>query len=194
MATIEKNQNQFTFFFQTQSPFSQWHPSLFTVKDITFISGEQFMMYCKAKLFNDGDVSEALLNINKTNASAIELINTKTNIKILASSAKLKEWNKAQKNIKALGRSIENFSEAEWVKHRVNYVYRGNLEKFKQNPILKEALINTGDTIIAEASPFDKIWGIGMSKDTAGANNPDNWKGLNLLGGILSRIRSDLQP
>ena len=65
----------------------------------------------------------------------------------------------------------------------------GNLHKFRQQEDLKNYLINTKDSIMVEASPFDKTWGIGMAKDNPKAQNMDTWNGLNLLGFILMEVR-----
>ncbi len=43
-----------------------------------------------------------------------------------------------------------------------------------------------------EASPYDAIWGIGLTKDHSDANQPQNWKGLNLLGFVLMEVRDEL--
>ena len=58
-----------------------------------------------------------------------------------------------------------------------------------QNPELKEFLLNTGDSILVEASPVDAIWGIGLAADDPAAAEPHNWQGQNLLGFALMRVR-----
>lgn len=54
-------------------------------------------------------------------------------------------------------------------------------------------LLETGDAVLVEASPLDKIWGIGLARDNADASNPKKWKGLNLLGKALMAVREDLR-
>ena len=67
---------------------------------------------------------------------------------------------------------------------------RGNILKFSQNEELYRFLIGTKDKILVEASPYDKIWGIGMRKNEEGILEPSKWKGLNLLGFILMDVRN----
>ena len=69
----------------------------------------------------------------------------------------------------------------------------GNIAKFGQNPALKEFLLSTGDALIAEASPYDTIWGIGLDRDTALKGTVDQWKGENLLGCVLMDVRDRLR-
>ena len=61
-----------------------------------------------------------------------------------------------------------------------------------KNPELKEILLATGDHIIVEASPYDRIWGVGLSEE-----NDDlykgNWNGQNLLGKALMEVREKLR-
>jgi len=67
------------------------------------------------------------------------------------------------------------------------------MAKFSQHADLKEFLLNTGDRVIVEASPYDRIWGIGMATTDANAENPARWKGLNLLGFALMEVRERLK-
>lgn len=153
---------RFTFFWQNASPFSQWHKSVFVVADNTFTSAEQWMMYQKAMLFNDQETADAILRTT----------NPKTQ--------------------KALGRKVKNFDETVWIAHRERIVYEGNYHKFSQNPDLKEALLATEGTTLVEASPLDKIWGIGLAEHHEDAKNRHKWRGLNLLGVALTQLRDDL--
>lgn len=95
-----------------------------------------------------------------------------------------------QKEIKSLGRKISNFNQQSWDKNKSNIVYNGNHLKFSQNLELLEVLLSTGDSIIAEASPTDRIWGIGMSARKDLTKN--EWKGENLLGEVLMDVRKAL--
>ena len=72
-------------------------------------------------------------------------------------------------------------------------IFKGNLEKFTQHSDLKEKLINTGKKHLVEASPFDKIWGIGMDANHPDATNIDKWNGQNLLGEVIMSVRLHLQ-
>lgn len=93
--------------------------------------------------------------------------------------------------IKALGRRVKPFVPSVWNTHRYNIVLQGTRLKFTQNADLKTLLKSTTG-IIAEASPMDKIWGIGLGPNNANAQNPANWRGANLLGRALMECRSEL--
>ena len=97
------------------------------------------------------------------------------------------------KEIKALGREVKNFDPKIWNQHKFEIVVKGNLCKFGENQELKEFLLSSGNKILVEASPYDKIWGIGMKEGTPGIDNPTNWKGENLLGFALMEVRDELR-
>lgn len=98
----------------------------------------------------------------------------------------------APEQIKALGRKVRNFDETVWDKVKYSIVLNGNYLKFSQNPELREFLLATGDTILVEASPYDTIWGIGMSAKSENAENPMKWRGHNLLGFALMEVRDEI--
>lgn len=75
------------------------------------------------------------------------------------------------KQMKTLGRKVKNFDEELWVKSRYSIIVKGNYAKFTQNKDLKEFLIQTKDRVLVEASPYDRIWRIGMSKDDPNIEN-----------------------
>jgi hypothetical protein len=155
-------QRRFTFFWQQESPFSQWHPVEFVVKGQRFVCAEQYMMYGKAVLFGDLQVAQ----------------------RILASAS--------PKTHKALGREVSGFDESRWVRERERIVYEGNHAKFTQNPKLLELLLATAGTELVEASPTDRIWGVGLSEEDPRIQDPAQWRGQNLLGKVLTRLREDL--
>lgn len=93
---------------------------------------------------------------------------------------------------KQLGRKVAGFDKKLWERQRSEIVTTGNFAKFSQNPALKEFLLNTGDRVLVEASPVDRIWGIGLAADHIDAENPYKWKGLNLLGFALMEVRNRL--
>jgi ribA/ribD-fused uncharacterized protein len=138
---------------------SQWWPSTFDVDDLTYSSAEQFMMAEKARLFGD------------------EL----TRQRIMANSSPRK--------VKALGRTISNFVGHVWSENRFDIVVRGNVAKFGQNEQLSDYLASTGASVLVEASPFDSVWGIGVSAEDPRAADPNEWPGLNLLGFALMNAR-----
>ena len=93
---------------------------------------------------------------------------------------------------KALGRLVKSFDENEWAKHREKIVYDGNYAKFTQNKHLLNVLLDTKGKILVEASPVDTIWGIGLAEDCPYIEDESNWRGLNLLGKVLTQLREDL--
>lgn len=153
-------EEQYHFFYQARDVFSQWHPSRFEINQIVFSNAEQAMMYYKAKLFKDEHSAKLILETTDPST------------------------------IKRLGRQVKNFNESTWKSHRERIVTQINLAKFSQNPSLQTALLSTGDKILVEASPYDKIWGIGYAKKDA-MSNVDKW-GLNLLGKCLMKVRQQL--
>ena len=142
---------------------SNWFLSEFTVGGITFSSMEQYMMYEKAVLFKDQTTAEKILQTDDV------------------------------AEIKALGRTVQNFDEEVWTKEREGIVYRGVSEKFRQDPELAEKLEKTGEEIIAECTVKDRIWGIGFSMEDENRLCIDKWRGKNLLGKILMRVREDIR-
>ena len=91
------------------------------------------------------------------------------------------EYERIEKEIKDLGRKVSNFDSEIWDENKEKIVFEGNLAKFTQNDRLKSLLMNTGDSILVEASPYDRIWGIGLKSDDVSVNNPNNWLGQNLF-------------
>ena len=93
---------------------------------------------------------------------------------------------------KKLGRSVLGFDDNLWFENRFSIVVNANVAKFSQNAELKTYLLGTGSRVLVEASPVDKIWGIGLAVNDAGFENPNLWKGENLLGFALMEVRSQL--
>ncbi len=143
----------------TSSCFSQWWVSPFIVDNVVFNTAEHWMMAQKALLFEDNEMYEKII-IAKSPAEA-----------------------------KALGRRVRNFDDATWNAKRFDIVLKGSLQKFTQHKDLKEFLLNTKDRVLVEASPTDRIWGIGLTADSEKAENPNLWNGLNLLGFALMEVR-----
>ena len=150
-------------FWGTREIYSNWHPSTFTVQGVTYPHVEQYMMAAKARLFGDTAVEKAILAATDP------------------------------KKIKALGRDVKGYIDAQWVAVREQVVFEACLAKFTQNPTLTQQLLATGDRRIVEASPVDAIWGIGLGQDDPRAADPAKWQGLNLLGIVLMRVRATLR-
>lgn len=173
----------FTFFWVTKSPFSQWNKSsfnattfiygnnetkakalqnLFSLDAQEYSSAEQFMMYHKAMIFLDREIAQQIMQTDDV------------------------------RKIKNLGRQVKNYNEYVWKYFRSKVVYEGNKAKFTQNEELKQALFATKGTTLVEAAPNDIIWGIGLSEDDPRALKRETWLGKNLLGEILTQIRIEL--
>jgi ribA/ribD-fused uncharacterized protein len=142
--------------------YSQWHKAKMTIGGVEYSSCEQYMMHQKAIVFSDFYIASQIL---------------------------LTEDPKEQK---ALGRKIQGFDKNIWDSVCLGIVYKGNLAKFSQNKNLRSELLSTGDRIMVEASPLDKIWGIGIAEDHQDIESPEHWKGLNLLGCALNLVKKQL--
>ena len=92
--------------------------------------------------------------------------------------------------IKSLGRRVAPFNQQLWEKERFHVVFAGNMLKFTQDDRLRKKLKDTSSKILVEAAPKDKIWGIGLSAKDAKAGK--EWKGQNLLGKALMKVRHTL--
>ena len=149
----EKEEEKYTFFFHSTSTFSQWHPAKFEYRDRVFTSAEQFMMYCKAHLFNDTAIAQEILDFNQAeiitrdeNGNIISRRDSAvkqffegkiTRQDILKNKDLLNEWNYQQNQIKALGRKVSGYIEKVWVEKREAMVSVGSREKYNQNPDMK---------------------------------------------------------
>lgn len=142
---------------------SQWYPAPFEVDGVRFETAEHFMMWGKAQLFGDQGAAARILAAGHP------------------------------KRAKDLGRTITGFDEAKWVAARMAIVTAGNVEKFRQNPDLLAFLLGTGERVLVEASPMDRVWGIGLAADDERAQDPAQWRGLNLLGEALMAARETLR-
>ena len=92
-----------------------------------------------------------------------------------------------------MGREVRGFDDARWCEARFEIVVQGNLAKFSQHPALGDYLLSTRDQVLVEASPVDRIWGIGLAADDTKASRPEQWRGLNLLGYALMEVRDRLR-
>merc|ERR1719240_1603005 len=93
---------------------------------------------------------------------------------------------------KALGRKVKGFDEDTWVANRRAVLHRGLRAKFSQNPRLEQLLCATAPSRLAEASPKDTIYGIGLAPGDPSVQDPTQWQGLNILGLELQRVRAEL--
>ncbi|MCK9446592.1 NADAR family protein [bacterium] len=145
---------------------SNWIPNNLSIKynNEIFTNSEQLFMYLKALYFND--------------------LETAKNIIKLGSVPKI---------AKKLGREVKNFNIDKWVVVREDMMRNAILAKFNSDKNLTDQLIATGNKILVEGNPFDKIWGVGIKWDDDKILDEKNWEGLNLLGKILMEVREDLK-
>lgn len=130
--------------------------------NIDFTTAEQFMMIGKAALFKDDDVFDLMYKADNP------------------------------KKLRELGRKVKDFDVDDWNCYRTDIVIIGNYLKFSQNNKLKKKLIATKKETLVEGSPTDKIWGVGMKFDNVLIYDKKNWKGQNLLGKCLMKVRKIL--
>ena len=141
---------------------SNWFPAPFEREGVRYATAEHYMMAGKARLFGDEEALRRVLAAGSPGAA------------------------------KQVGREVRNFNEERWKEARSRIVEEGVYTKFAQNEALGAFLVGTKRRVLVEASPKDRIWGIGMSRDEEGAKNPLLWNGLNLLGFALMRARERL--
>ena len=152
---------------------NQWCASDFVFNNFKFANAEQAMMASKAHLFKDWGTLAKILQTTQPWA------------------------------VKALGREVKGFVQEAWTEARFEIVRDINIAKFSQNEDMAAYLESTGDKILVEASPFDKVWGIGVDETGCGKDrvmvqsadlrDPITWPGLNLLGHALMETRAYLR-
>ena len=91
---------------------------------------------------------------------------------------------------KKLGRQVKNWNQELWDQHKCDIMFDALRYKFSQNDDILQKLLSTGNSTLAEASPRDRIWGIGLN--ITDAQSGKDWRGKNLLGKTLMRVREDL--
>ena len=141
---------------------SQWHPADFTVGGVRYNCCEQYMMAEKARVFGD---QAALARILAT---------------------------RNPRQQKAIGRTVHGFDAGAWNDVCRGIVFTGNLARFSQNEAARRELLATGGRTIVEASPTDRVWGIGLAQDDPHALDPARWGGTNWLGVALTQVREAL--
>jgi len=140
---------------------SNWYPCELEISGFKYNCVEQFMMACKANVFGDISTLAQIMHEPKPSRQ------------------------------KRLGKQVLGFTDETWDLHKEEVVYQGCMAKFEQNPELLEKLVSTNGKHLVEASPYDRIWGIGFS-DTDPERLDENKWGLNLLGKILMKVREDI--
>ncbi|SFV60967.1 Uncharacterized protein COG3236 [hydrothermal vent metagenome] len=150
---------------------NQWYAASFSMPIhgqgelhyIIFPTAEHYMMWAKARVFYDYGIADRILET------------------------------KSPREVQLLGREVKDYDDDKWRALSFETVVEGNIEKFTQNPDIEKFLLSTGDKVLVEASPIDKIWGIGLHKDDPKARDPKKWLGENKLGFALMQVRKNLK-
>ena len=143
--------------------FSQWHMTPFSIGGCSFVTAEQWMMFCKATLFGDNERAERIMATDEPSLQ------------------------------KRLGSLVTPFDQLLWDRWKIEIVYRGNQAKFTQNAGAARQLLQTDPAMLVEANVRDWVWGVGLSVDDPSASEPCKWRGSNFLGRILTLVRSELK-
>ena len=146
-----------------KSCLSQWFPAAFSVDGMRYATAEHWMMAGKARLFGDDDALAEILAAPDPAGA------------------------------KAIGRRVRGFDAGTWGASCFDLVVDGNVHKFGQNAAMGAFLRGTGERVLVEASPRDRVWGIGMGANGEGAQDPLKWRGRNLLGFALMVARARLR-
>lgn len=153
---------EFIFYFGSDSVFSHWYKCNFVIDGRKYCCVEQYIMYRKAILFND-----------------LEIAN-----KILRSSDPQRH--------RYLGKQVAGFIKSVWQNECKRYAYEANHAKFTQDDKLMKALVKTKRKSLAEASPYDRNWGIALSISNPKNQDRRNWRGKNWCGEVLELVRKNI--
>ena len=147
------------------SAFSNFYPCSFTEGGKVWKNSEQCFMAKKAEYFKDMEILEEILKAE------------------------------TPEKTKKLGRKVKNFDSEYRSTACFEKMYDAVYAKFSQNNDLKELLLSSdfeGKGFV-EGSPFDAIWGVKMDWRNPDIDNEENWRGQNLLGKVLNKVREDLR-
>jgi hypothetical protein len=158
---MQKETDDLVLFYGNNSVFSNHYPTAVTIQGTTFGSSEQAFMFLKARFFKD-----------HVSANSISLCSNPI-------------------TAKKIGREIVGYDDEKWASVREQAMKIVNVAKFNQNYVSYLTLISTGCKILVEASPIDRIWGIGQGILTEEALDPSKWRGQNLMGKVLMDIREE---
>ena len=147
-------------FFGELNPFSNFHPSPFSLNNITYNTSEHFIQSEKAKHYGDSKMELAILSCE----TALEA--------------------------KKMGHQITKSKDTgEWKEVAKEICAPGIREKFHQNTNLMLLLLSTNHQTLAEAS-HDTPWGTGVPLRDKKCLEKSEWKNTGILGEILMELRS----
>lgn len=148
------------------SPFTVSYMNEDGVKSYEFKTAEHAVHFFKAMLFNDMETANKIMMTDYPKVA------------------------------KSLGREVKNFNDFTWNNNKEVIYFDVIKAKFtdERNKDIKQKLIDTGESILVECSPYDRIWGIGYTKESSEfiCKEFDKW-GQNLLGKILMRVRDRIR-
>ena len=151
------------FYFFWNGKASQWYPSDFKFMGYEFNCAEQFMMSAKAKLFDDYQTFDKIMSTTNP------------------------------KYQKSYGRMVKNFDSDKWDEYATDIVIIGNVMKFNSHSLWGWLSgIKKDYKYMVEASPYDKIWGIGLRENDPLCLNKETWQGQNLLGQCIDIAYLDI--
>ena len=132
-----------------------------------FFCTEQAFMWAKAKYFGDEEIAEKLLTEHDNNPMVC----------------------------KQFGRLVKNYDDKMWNLVRYSFMLDVNMCKYQQDEKLKAKLLDPkfdGKTFV-EASPTDRIWGIGLGEACPDVDDETKWQGKNLLGKVITQCRKTIK-
>lgn len=159
-----KENNEMILFFGNEDIYSNFYPCVFVRDNYNWSNSEQYFMWRKALYFEDFETADLI-----------------------------KQTHDNPYGCKKLGRKVKKFKIDEWMKICKSVMFDGCFSKFSQNEDLKKQILSTGDKLFVEASPYDKIWGIGLDEYNPDAFDINKWQGQNLLGVVLKNVRHALR-
>jgi ribA/ribD-fused uncharacterized protein len=159
------NPEEYFFFYSERSPensvFSNFYPASYSINGIKFKTSEHGFMYDKALTFEDYKIAALILTA------------------------------KTPRDAKDLGKKVKGFDNSIWNKCKEDIMFKHCYAKFSTIKKLRKELCKTNGLKLTEASPRDRIWGIGFNRKSAPKTHPSKW-GKNLLGKTLVKVRNEL--
>lgn len=142
--------------------FSNFFPCQFWLEGKLWTTSEKYFMWKKAVTFGDNETAEKILKLD------------------------------SPREIKKLGREVKNFTPDIWDKIKEDIMYAGVNAKFTQCAECNECIKRFKEQKFVEGSPDDTIWGVGIHYRDENVFDESKWRGENLLGKILNRVRDEI--